>query len=356
MTQTNRKPLLHEEAIFTMQHVNEEHIPELLHCVQAFGRRPQGEELRHAEITQLFDDGVQVEITHQHGKSTLFIPFSTGSTANTSPLHPDDLHDNLHRALRQTVIDAQKKLGISTTTRLAHWTVSARRELTANFHRITFELGKDDRSDWSAGYACRFVLDDTDTNKPATELPSRPYTLRRVTEKYAEVDVFCHQDAQTQVYSAGSTWARELNIGQQVAILGGRQESFPDFSRGHTLLIGDETALPTIAALLETWAYEQPVRIILQVNDPAEQRYLDDVCLPAQSHVSWIPKSSATIGTAESLDHLGTLASVCEAIDLPICAVWGATEGKLALQLRKQFKEQYQLSKEQCRVIGYWRN
>lgn len=322
MTTAERQPILTDDAAYTIQHVNEDHLTELLYCVRAFTAY---DEPQDARMVALYPDGIEVEILSHGQTSHEFIAYRTAGAP--------------HEDIRGLVAAAMKKLGIRPEggKRQAQWTVTANQPYATYFRRITFDLGGDDRSDWQPGHACRFVLPDEphEGGQPET----RPYTLRRVQGPSVTLDVYMH-DA-----SPGSRWAMGLGVGDEVQVIGHRAETFPDFGLGAALLLGDETALPTIAALLDTWAEEHPLRVLLEVEDAAEQRYLDDVCLPPRCHVSWLPRRG---------QPGDSLLATAEALETPVHAVWGATETSAARKLRVYFKHEKDLTPEQGRVIGYW--
>lgn len=310
MTRLQRVPILTEEAQDIIDHVNEGHIPELLLCVRAFTPIAAP---THAQVTSLFEEGFQLDVTDASGVTSQFVGYPAAE-----------------QNIRATVGAAREKLGIKPDTRVAHWTVVENRPLSRHFRRLVLDLGEDTRADWQPGYACRFDV-------PGQE-HGRPYTLRRLTNNRTEVDVYCHDN------SLGSQWAEGLQAGDSVTVSGGRPENFPDFSAGAALLLGDETALPTIAALLEGWAEPFPVRVLLEVGDAAEQRYLDDVHLPRGAYVSWLPRVGAS--GANILKVLDTL-------ETPPVAVWGALEAGGAKHLRKLLRAEY--PDAEVRLTGYWR-
>ncbi|WP_221090154.1 siderophore-interacting protein [Deinococcus aquaedulcis] len=313
-TLTPTRPLpMTDEMQDLILHVNEGHVPELLHCVRAF---TPVQDATQAQITALFEDGMELAVTAPAGVSRRFVPFAVPGP--------------VHEAIRGTVGAAMKKLGLNPEGRVAAWQVTDNRPLTAHMRRLVLHLDQDERPAWRPGDACRFDVPGQDHG--------RPYTLRRVQGALAHVDVYCHDQ------SPGSVWAQGLQPGDLVTVRGERHEPFPDFTGGPALLLGDETALPTIAALLEGWADEHPVRVLLEVGDAAEQRYLDEVPLPAGTHVSWLPR----VG-----DSGAALLAVLDTLAVAPAAVWGALETGAAKRLRKHLRAEY--PQADVRLTGYWR-
>lgn len=315
-----RTPLAPEAQAPILEHVNDEHVPELLlvACALTDARRPVD-----ARLTALFVEGFEMTVRAADGEASHFIAYAAPGPA--------------HTAIRATVAEARQRLGEVVTTRRLRGTVRSAAHVTPHLRRLTLHLGADALPDWAPGYACRFAL-----NAAEPEGASRPYTVRRVdpARGTAEVDVYCHDD------TPGSLWALGLAPGDAVAVTAGRPERFPDFDAGRALLCGDETALPTIAALLEGWAHERGPRVLLEVGDAAEQRYLDDVALPRGTHLRWLPRvgePGATLRRAVTL------------LEDPPGAVWAALSTDGARALRTFLREEGKLAPAQYAVLGYWK-
>lgn len=118
---------------------------------------------------------------------------------------------------------------------------------------------------------------------------------------------------------------------------------------GPGLLLGDETALPTIGALMEGWTHGHPLSVLLEVDDAADARYLDEVRLPPDCEVTWLVRGEQPgLGLA--------LVEAVKGLERPPAAVWGATEAEVAKSLRTYLKSTCGLSAQQGRVTGYWRS
>lgn len=299
-----RQALQGDDIQSAIAHINEYHAEELLYCVRAFTPWRAAE---RAEMRQLFHNGFEVECAGERQ----FIPFVPA--------------DSLKEAMRATSLEAMKRLGVWPPRRVAHWTVQKNERLGKNFRRLTLHLNGDDRSDWCPGDCCRFDVAPDET--------PRPYTLRKVIGGCVLVDIYCHAG------SPGSQWAEQLLPQAQITARGERHELFPDFSVGEAWLLGDETALPTIAALLETWTNAHPVHVLLSVKDAGDRAYLDGVRLPAQARISWLEGDNALL-TATTLPGYPA-------------AIWAAAEVGVSLTLKKRLKQHF--PDAEVRTIGYWR-
>lgn len=161
----------------------------------------------------------------------------------------------------------------------------------------------------------------------------------------AIVDVFIHGD------TLGSQWARGLREGDVVRSTAEYREQTAHLHEGQALLMGDETALPTILSLLENW--QNPIApIVISITDnPDDQMYLPDNFLPEKTRLFRISSQGNFIQNIT--DCLQKNAPKME-----IDTVWAAMEANDANQIRAFLKEQFDLSGKNIKNIkvkGYWR-
>ncbi|MDO4723183.1 MAG: siderophore-interacting protein, partial [Comamonadaceae bacterium] len=180
----------------------------------------------------------------------------------------------------------------------------------------------------------------------------RYYTLRRARKSsadapfadLAEVDVFLHQSADGAP-TPGSRWASALRAGDVIFSQAQYHEHTEHLAQGQCVLIGDETALPAVAALLEGWRNPQPPVVFCITADALDQPYLADASLPAGTRLHRISASQdAAAAVIAELERL-------PAID----AVWGALENSDAKTIRQHLRHARGLAGSQNRVKGYWR-
>ncbi|MDR6217979.1 SIP domain-containing protein [Deinococcus soli (ex Cha et al. 2016)] len=298
-------------------HVNEDHAPELLQVARAFTDLPTP---RAAQVLTLDHTGLTLEVLTGSGPRTARVTFP-------DPTRPP------HVNLRALVADAQTLLNERPDTRTATWTLQAARDLSPSLRRLTFHADPHALRGWQPGDAVRFTIADT----------TRAYTIRRAHAPtgLVDVDVYLHGD------TTGSIWARALLPGATVTVGAPRRETLPEFN-GPSLLLGDETALPTIAALLEHWPEGDcpGPRVLVETAGPQDAHAaLHDVPLPPGTHLSLVPRSGPS---GEALTRAAL------SLDLHLHAVWGALDAPHALELRRALRGQHALSPTQCRVSGYW--
>jgi len=134
-----------------------------------------------------------------------------------------------------------------------------------------------------------------------TRNPIRTYTVRRARpqESAVDVDMVLHADA-----GPAGTWAAAARPGDEIVLVGPDSRSSGsgggiDFHPGtadRLLLVGDETALPAIAAILESPAARRARSVDVLVEAPhAEDRIVVDEALaagPLSARVSWASRDS----------------------------------------------------------------
>ncbi len=171
----------------------------------------------------------------------------------------------------------------------------------------------------------------------------RNYTVRRHRPALGEidVDVVLH-------YPPGpaSRWASEVPLGSVVGYAGPRVDYAPRDGVDWLLLCGDETALPAIAAILETTTVS-PVLAVVEVHDAAEQLPVD---LPAGRELRWVHRDGAPAGTTSHL------ADALRALPLPggHGQAWGAAESRIARDLRTVLRDERGLPRPHAHARGYW--
>ena len=171
----------------------------------------------------------------------------------------------------------------------------------------------------------------------------RYYTLRKVEhregDEIAWVDIYLHG------MTAGGEWAKSLQKGDIIHSTSEYTEATDHLQQGQTLLIADETSLPTVIALLENWHNPIPPILINVLQDQAEHIYINQINIPVGTGLYYIDSNSAFLNQ-EIINLIDSLPKVD--------AVWAALENTLAKKIRKHLRERYQLLGTKNRVKGYW--
>ncbi|WP_243227583.1 siderophore-interacting protein [Microbacterium sp. CIAB417] len=125
---------------------------------------------------------------------------------------------------------------------------------------------------------------------PFDELPSvRTYTVRRVdhTAHTLDIDIVTHGDT-----GVAGRWATTARPGDLLTLAGPGGGYRPDVTADHRLLVGDESALPAIAAALETLPEGVRATVVAEARSAAHR-----IPLPASADVTWVDEDHGAPGS-----------------------------------------------------------
>ncbi|ALG08599.1 siderophore-interacting protein [Kibdelosporangium phytohabitans] len=164
----------------------------------------------------------------------------------------------------------------------------------------------------------------------------RNYTVRRMDYARGEMDIdfVLHGDS-----GPASAWACAAKPGDRIGVLSDGAEYKPG-DADWQLLIGDETAIPAIAGMLEN--LRTPAHTVFEVADELD---VIDVAAPA----TWLYRGSGARG-AEVLEAL-------RGMTFPEGKpyVWVAGESTLATSVRRYLVNERSIDKKRIYFCGYWR-
>jgi NADPH-dependent ferric siderophore reductase/SAM-dependent methyltransferase len=157
------------------------------------------------------------------------------------------------------------------------------------------------------------------------------------------IDVFLHGGGDG-ISLAG--WARDAQAGDRVGFAGSRVHWVADADAEWTLLFGDETALPSIAAIAETLPTTHETIAVVQVRDGDEHGALDVAGLD----VRWVHRGDRPPGDQQLLE------AAVRSLTLPTGRgqVWGGAEAQTIRRLRTHFLDERKLPRDQVSTQGYW--
>ncbi len=174
----------------------------------------------------------------------------------------------------------------------------------------------------------------------------RMYTVRAVRPELHELDVelALHDPA-----APAAAWALAARPGDPVGIF---DEGFTYVPRPHAewqLLVGDESALPAISAILERAPSSLVARVFLEVPEAADVR--PDVVRPDGVEILWVTREGR-----DGPPGAAVLDAVMRA-DLPPgpSYTWVAGESRLPTGLRRHLVEERGVAKSDITFVGYWR-
>jgi NADPH-dependent ferric siderophore reductase len=117
----------------------------------------------------------------------------------------------------------------------------------------------------------------------------RRYTIAGQDNDQIYLDVYLHG------HGIGSAWAQTLRPGDTVIGIGPRGKFLLNPNSDWLVLIGDETSLPGILAMLT--ATDRPAHIVVEVDDPTEWQHLGAEGR-AETRWRWLARSSSLDGAA----------------------------------------------------------
>ncbi len=173
--------------------------------------------------------------------------------------------------------------------------------------------------------------------------PMRTYTVRALRPSVREVDIdfVLHGDE-----GPASAWASQASEGDKVALLG--PHGLYDVPEGTTwqLLVGDETAIPAIGAIVEALPAGTRAVVYVEIGD-REDRQVFDTHGTVELH--WIVRGSAPVGEA-------VLDAVRKA-DLPggTPYAWISGEANMVKLARRHLVRERGVDKRAICFTGYWR-
>ena len=221
---------------------------------------------------------------------------------------------------------------------------------------------------------------------PQDTPPMRTYTIRDLRREACEVDV---DFVLHGVNGPASAWATQAKVGDRLQMVApnlaytedpGGYEWKPPRSAQRILLIGDETALPAIAGILEQLAQDAadlPVEAFIEV--PLEEDCLSLRHSPA-TRLHWLPRDLLRCAHGHGMQH-----AVRELASLPVIRAsasveledvdidqrilwelasgesgdfyaWVAGESATVMDIRRFLIKERGLPRENLTLMGYWRD
>ncbi len=201
-----------------------------------------------------------------------------------------------------------------------------------------------------ADYRWPFDVEAIRASRPPELWPTtRTYTIRwfdRARNELA-IDFVVHGDE-----GLAGPWAAAARPGDELGFRGPGGAYAPDPEAKSHLLIGDEAAIPAIAAALDQLPDEVPAQVFLEVED-VEAEF--DIARPATGGraraavLHWVHRDGRPYGEA-------LVEAVCGA-ELPAGRLQAFAHGNAEMirQLRPHLLRERGLERDQVSISGYWR-
>ncbi|WP_167176206.1 siderophore-interacting protein [Saccharomonospora amisosensis] len=168
----------------------------------------------------------------------------------------------------------------------------------------------------------------------------RTYTVRGYDPVAGElvIDFVYHGEA-----GLAGPWAASLEPGDEVLVAGPGGGYAPSPQADWHLLVGDEAALPAIAASLEAMPADARVLALLLVENGLEEQPL---ATKSAAEISWLHRDAGD-----------DLVAAVRALDFPPGTMQGFVHGEAGLvrELRGHLLSERGVPKEALSISGYWR-
>lgn len=209
--------------------------------------------------------------------------------------------------------------------------------------RVVAHIEPSDPAPWRLpNLALRLQVETPEGQRPV----SRIYTVRSYDEPSGliEIDFVIHEDE-----SPAMNWLAKAQPGTVIGFTGPRAHFVPAWESGRkAALFADETAIPAIYSILQSWQAGAEGAVYIETADRAA---FDE--LPA---VKGVTLHLLLRAADEAPGTTGRLVDAARAIPDPQdWTVWVSGERQEARAIRRHFAEACALSKEDVRATGYWR-
>ncbi|MEU8579852.1 siderophore-interacting protein [Streptomyces abikoensis] len=228
-------------------------------------------------------------------------------------------------------------------------------------HMVRVVLGGEDLAEFGAGectdhyvkllfpvegvtYPEPFDMEVIRRDLPREAWPrTRTYTVRSFDRAARElaIDFVVHGDE-----GLAGPWAATAEPGAEIRMLGPGGAYAPDPAADWHLLVGDESALPAIAASLERMPEGAVVHAFVEVPGEDDKQKLE---LPDGVEVTWLTRDGAPVGAA--------LVEAVRSLAFPAgdAQVFVHGEAGFVKELRRHLRVEREVPRERLSISGYWR-
>lgn len=193
-------------------------------------------------------------------------------------------------------------------------------------------------------YRWPFDPDGMKATEPAHRWPvTRTYTVRAYDPERNEmsIDFVVHGDE-----GLAGPWAARAVAGDRIGFFGPGGGYAPDPSADRHLLVGDESAVPAIAAALDRLGDTARATVFLEVEGADDELVLS---ASPDVHVTWVHRSGRPYGEA--------LAETVRAAGVPAGDVQAFVHGNADMirRLRRYLFSELDFNRQRVSMSGYWR-
>jgi NADPH-dependent ferric siderophore reductase len=193
-----------------------------------------------------------------------------------------------------------------------------------------------------ASYSEPFDFDDVRRTLPSEQWPvMRSFTVRWWDAAAGElaIDFVYHGDE-----GIAGPWAAKARPSDEIQFRGPGGAYTPSKNADWHLLVGDESALPAIAAALERIPDGVSARAFISLETSSDEQVLKS---PGKLQTQWVTRSESGDGILEAITQA----------ELPPGQVQAFVHGEAGMvkQLRRYLRFTMQVSNESLSISGYWR-
>ena len=197
-----------------------------------------------------------------------------------------------------------------------------------------------------AGYRWPFDTDEIRQTRPAEEWPvTRTYTIRSYDPETNEmaVDFVVHGDE-----GLAGPWAAEVAPGASIGFFGPGGGYAPDPEADVHLFVGDEAAIPAIAAALDRLPEEAEAQVVLEVANSDHHQLLRGT---SRTQVTWVHRDELGLPYGEALTR------EVQSRALPAGRIDAFIHGnaEMVKALRRFLFVDHRVERKRVSISGYWR-
>jgi NADPH-dependent ferric siderophore reductase len=187
-----------------------------------------------------------------------------------------------------------------------------------------------------------FDMEAIRANQPRADWPkTRTYTVRGWDADTGEltIDFVYHGDV-----GLAGPWAESARPGDVLRLMGPGGAYAPSAEADWHLLVGDDSALPAVAAALEALPAGVLAKVFLQVANEAAEQKLESA---ANVEITWLHREQGTGDVVAAVRDLEFLPGTVQAF------VHG--EAGFVMELRRHLRNERNVPKDLLSLSGYWR-
>lgn len=232
-------------------------------------------------------------------------------------------------------------------------------DIAPRFRRIVFRGDNLERYDRDDQFHCRLIFQPRGTVEPRWPMldhrghviwpddkavPTRVYTIRHIDAAAQEITIDFALHANP---GPATRWAMDARPGDLAGILGPAANG-PKPAE-FCVLVGDETALPGIARILENLPATATGHALIEVDTKADELPLR---CPVGMAVAWLHRNGADAGTTTLLEDRIRTIKWPETLDTVF--VWGGCEHRAFSAVHRYLKKDIGLSRKRFVLYSHW--